>query len=131
SKSSDPIPPQPKEESASPNAKPAHLQVVPADVFLEPGETAQFKVQAFDNKGKFLKEVKAQWSLPAPPPPPTAPKPAPAAKAPIGAPPPLKGEISGEGLLKVDSALPGQFGFVEAKGDGLAARARVRVISHL
>src|SRR6266478_2745598 len=131
SKSSDPIPSPPKEEPASPNAKPAHLQVVPADVLLEPGETAQFKVRAFDDKGKFLKEVQAQWSLPAPPPPPTASKPAPGAKGPAAGPPPLKGEISAEGLLKVDSALPGQFGFVEAKADGLAARARVRVISHL
>jgi outer membrane protein assembly factor BamB len=131
SKSSDPIPSPPKEEPASPNAKPAHLQVVPADVLLEPGETAQFKVRAFDDKGKFLKEVQAQWSLPAPPPPPTAPKPAPGAKGPAAGPPPLKGEISVDGLLKVDSALPGQFGFVEGKADGLAARARVRVISHL
>src|SRR5436190_838227 len=50
SKASDPIPPLAKEEPASPNAKPAHLEVVPADVLLEPGESAQFKARAFDDK---------------------------------------------------------------------------------
>jgi outer membrane protein assembly factor BamB len=124
-------PPSRIEEPASPNAKPAHLQVVPADVLLEPGESAQFKVRAFDDKGRFLKEIPAQWSLPAPPLPPPAAKPAAPAKGPATGPPPLKGEISADGLLKVDSALPGQFGFVESKADGLAARARVRVVSHL
>jgi hypothetical protein len=128
--SADSIPPQPKEERASPNAKAAHLQVVPADVLLEPGESAQFKVRAFDDKGRFLKEIPAQWSLPAPPPPKPA-KPSSEKTAPAGGPPPLKGEISADGTLKVDPALPGQFGFVEAKADRLAVRARVRVVSHL
>jgi len=130
SESADSIPPQPKQEPASPNAKPAYLQVVPADVLLEPGESAQFKVRAFDDQGKFLKEIPAQWSLPAPPPPKPA-KPSSEKTAPAGGPPPLKGEISSDGKLKVDPALPGQFGFVEAKADGLAARARVRVVSHI
>jgi hypothetical protein len=70
--------------------------------------------------------------LPAPSPPPTAGKPVANAKPPAGGgPPPLKGEISADGTLKVDPALPGQFGFVEAKADGSSARARVRVVSHL
>jgi outer membrane protein assembly factor BamB len=132
SKKSDPIPTKFQLVSLAPDARPAHIQVIPADVLLEPGETAQFKVRAFDAKGNFLKEIPAQWSLPAPPPPPPAGKPATNAKPQTGGgPPPLKGEISADGTLKVDPALPGQFGFVEAKADGLAARARVRVVSHL
>jgi outer membrane protein assembly factor BamB len=127
---SDSIPSLP-EETGSPNAKPAFLHVVPADVLLEPGESAQFKVRAFDDKGRYLKEVGGQWSLPAPPPPPNAPKPPASAKGPAVGPPPLKGEISSDGMLKVDPVLPGQFGFVQAQADGLIARARVRVVSHL
>lgn len=128
----DPIPPPPKEESPAADEKPAQLQVIPADVTLEPGQTASYRVRAFDAHGRFLKEARAEWSLaaaPPPPPPPNAPKPAPSAAP--SAPPPLRGQIDAEGKLTVDPAVPGQFGLVVAKAEGLTGAARVRVIPRL
>jgi outer membrane protein assembly factor BamB len=120
--SSQPPVPLPPEPPADPNAKPAHLQVVPADVVLEPGQSVAFKVRAFDAHGRFLKEVKAdEWSLPAPPPPPGAKQ----------APPALQGQVSPEGKLTVAKQVPGQQGAVLAKALGLTSRARVRVVPSL
>jgi outer membrane protein assembly factor BamB len=115
-----PIPPEPKEPKADPNAKPAHLQVFPADVVLAPGQSEAFKVRAFDAAGRFLKEVKAEWSLPKPPLPP---------KAKVG-PPALQGQIEG-GRLTVAKQVPFQAGAVLAKVGKLAGRARVRVVPPL
>src|SRR5262249_16738782 len=92
-------------------------QVVPADVVLKPGARATFKVRAFNANGQFLREVKAEWSLPQPPPPMGA----------KVAPPPLKGEVNSKGVLTVADKPPAQHGLVQAKALGLTARARVRV----
>jgi outer membrane protein assembly factor BamB len=114
-----PVPPMPAE--APPGAKAAHLQVFPADIVLRPGESAQFIARTLDANGELLKEVKAQWSLPAPPPPPGA----------KVNPPPLKGQIGLDGKLFVAGDLATQHGLVLAKADGLTARARVRVVPKL
>jgi outer membrane protein assembly factor BamB len=112
----DKVPPQPP-ETADKVAKPTHLQIVPADVVLTPGQTVQFKVRAFDAHGHFLNEVKADaWDLPAPPPPPKS----------TLKPPALRGEIA-DGKLTVDKVVPAQQGTVVAKAMGLTASARVRV----
>lgn len=105
-----------KVEAVDPQAKAAHLQIVPADVVVYPGESVTFKVRAFDDKGRFLREVKADWSLPAPPPPPGAAK----------GPPPLNGKIA-DGKLTVAAKVNNQQGYVLAKADGLVGKARVRV----
>jgi outer membrane protein assembly factor BamB len=127
----DPIPPIPKEvASPSLRQRPKHLQVVPADVVLQPGRSTEFRVRAFDGHGRFLKEVKADWSLAAmlpPPPPPNAPKPSPAATSSL---PPLQGKIE-DGKLTVADNMPGQFGRVLAKAEGLTGQARVRVVPRL
>ncbi|HLJ97127.1 MAG TPA: PQQ-binding-like beta-propeller repeat protein [Gemmataceae bacterium] len=121
--------PQPvTEEPANPNAKPAHLQVLPADVVLEPGQSMQFLVRAFDDHGRFLRDVQAEWSL-AGPLPPAGVTPPPGAKP--ATPPPLQGEISPAGKLTVAKAPPGQFGMVVAKAQGLTGQARVRVVPTL
>jgi outer membrane protein assembly factor BamB len=110
--------PEPKIQEPAPvhGKGPAHLQIVPADVVLSSGDTAVFKVRAFDNHGNFLKEVTAEWSLPVPPVP----------KGAKQAPPALKGVIAG-GKLTVDPKVPAQQGYVLAKAEGLTAQARVRV----
>ena len=95
----------------------AHLQIVPADATLHSGQSVTFKARAFDADGNYIKEVKADWSLPAPAPPPGA-------KA---GPPALKGDIASDGKLTVDATLPSQQSIVVAKFDGVAAKARVRV----
>jgi outer membrane protein assembly factor BamB len=99
----------------------AHLQIVPAEVALHPGQSATFTVRAFDADGNFVKEVKADWSLPAPTPPPGV-------KA---NPPALKGEITVEGKLTVDAKVPNQGSIVVGKFDGIAGMARVRVVPSL
>lgn len=116
--------PELKEEAAGADAKPAHLQVYPADVSLDPGGSASFKARLFDDHGRFLKEVNAQWELAAMIPPPPLPN-----VPPVKGPPPpvLKGEITPDGKLTVDKVLPGQFGNVIAKAEGLTGRARIRV----
>lgn len=119
--------PQPvKETPPDKNAKAAHLQVLPADVVVVPGQSVSFKVRAFDDHGRFLREEKAEWSL--------APMGLPAglpAPPPGKGPPPLKGTITSEGKLTVDKAMPGQFGMVEAKIGKLTGKARVRVAPQL
>jgi len=45
-------------------SQPAHVQIVPADLIMKPGETARFKVRLFDDHGRFLREEQnATWSL--------------------------------------------------------------------
>jgi outer membrane protein assembly factor BamB len=122
------IPTPSQEEPADPNARPTHLQVVPTDVAVEPGDAVQFMARTFDSKGRFLKEVPAQWSV-APMLPPAPPPPQQQGKS--EGPPPLKGEIGAQGKLTLAREPPGQFGGVVAKADGLTARARVRVMPRL
>jgi outer membrane protein assembly factor BamB len=104
---------------------PGQILVVPADISLHPGGTADFKVFAYTDKGHPLGEVKCdQWTLPEATPPPGSP----AGIRPI---PALRGLISPEGHLAVVRDVPAQSGVVEATvkaGDKeLKARARVRV----
>jgi outer membrane protein assembly factor BamB len=112
-----------RKEEASKPGKPAHLHVFPADVSLAPGESITFKARLFDDKGQYLKDVKAKWSL-APmlgmeeaagmdPPPKIDP-------------PTLKGSITADGKLTVPADLQGQFGGVVAEFEGLTGRARIR-----
>ena len=97
------------------------MQVFPADVVLQPGETAEFKVRLFDANGEPVKgDAKVEWSLPAPP-------------APMGGgaqPPPLGGKIE-DGKLTVNPAPPGQFGLVQARVGELTGQARVRIVPKL
>ena len=116
------------EEAAPKDSKPAHLQVVPAEVSLAPGESASFKARLYNDKGHFLREVKAEWSLA----PMLAPEPG------VGLPPPpkinppaLKGKLTDDGKLTVPAGLQGQFGGVVAKAEGLTGRARVRQVPRL
>lgn len=114
-------------------AKPAHLQVVPADVALTPGQSVTFKALSYNDKGELIGEVKADWSLAGPLPPqfpigfPNAPAPTPGASPP----PPMKGELSTDNgtttKLTVGNNPPAQFGRVVAKANGLTAYARIRV----
>jgi outer membrane protein assembly factor BamB len=108
--------------AASPGGTPAALLVSPADVVLEPGQSTAFKLRAYDAKGDFIKEIKADaWSLPTPPPPAGS----------QASPPPLQGTVTPDGTLTVAKAPPGQFGTVLAKAGNLTARARVRIVPPL
>ncbi len=122
------------ERMAPEGTQAAHLQVVPADVALTPGQSVTFKALAYDDRGRLIGEVKADWSLagslppvfpigfPTPPPPKTKPTP----------PPALQGHLStmsgtSTKLTVGNSPPPAQFGRVVAKVGDLTAYVRVRV----
>jgi outer membrane protein assembly factor BamB len=117
----DVLPPEPREMPA-PDAKVAWVQLVPADVVVQPGDQVTFKVNAFDAHGLPLRQVvEGKWSLPVPPVP---------MNGKVG-PPALKGEVSPDGKLTVAMAVPNQAGTVLLQAEGLSARARVRVVPRL
>ena len=121
-----------EEPSADASAKPAHLQVIPADVVVRPGEKVDFKARLFDEHGRFLKEVQADWKLAAMLPPTIPIGAPPAPKAPPGATPPLlQGQLTAGGEFTPARTPPSQFGAVIASAEGLTGRARVRVAPNL
>jgi hypothetical protein len=127
------MPELPKEAAPAKDAKITHLQVIPADVALDPGQTISFKVRGYDADGHFIKEVEVKdWSLEAAPRPEGLPPPPPPKEGdpPAPVPPALKGEIK-DGKLTVDPKIPTQMGTVVAKLDGVEGKSRVRVVSKL
>jgi len=42
---------------------PAHLQVIPTEMVLAPGQRVNLRARLFDDKGRFLREEPATWSL--------------------------------------------------------------------
>ena len=51
-------------ETAPASSTVAHVQVVPTELILKPGEKANFRVRLFDDKGRFIREEPgAAWSL--------------------------------------------------------------------
>lgn len=51
-------------ENAPAGATVAHVQVVPADLAVKPGETVKLKVRLFDDHARFIREeTNATWSL--------------------------------------------------------------------
>jgi outer membrane protein assembly factor BamB len=86
----------------------AHVQVVPAEVLLKPGESARFRVRLFDERGNFVREEKAAtWSLDK-----------------------LNGKTeAGQFTAATDAVV--QTGEVRATVGGLTGAARVRVIPPL
>lgn len=47
-----------QESAISEDPKPAHVQIVPVESLIKPGETIDFRVHLFNSRGQFLKEVK-------------------------------------------------------------------------
>ena len=92
----------PPVQAAPADAKPAHLQVVPAEISLRPGASQRFRARAFDAQGRLIGETQVQWSLKE-----------------------LKAAISADGDLKVaDDNVP-QGGLLVAKAGELEGSARV------
>src|SRR5918993_1759339 len=56
--------PAPVEGLPNPNRPAAHVQVIPTELILKPGDKVGFRVRLFDEFGKFIREEKAAtWSL--------------------------------------------------------------------
>ena len=87
---------------------PASIQIVPTEVLAEPGDSLQFSVRTFDDKGVLIGEKAAQWSLDG-----------------------LSGAIDDNGKLILEPSQVGQAGTVSAKIGDLQNSARVRVIPPL
>ncbi len=85
---------------------PAKLLVVPAEVGLEPGKSANFRVLAFDASGNPVPGPAVAWSLEG-----------------------LAGTMDSDGRFTPDAARGTQLGKVVAKGGELTGAARVRVIA--
>lgn len=56
-------PPMEEEQPKGEDDKPAHLQVVPADAVMEPGKKLKFTARLFNERGQFLREAEAEFSV--------------------------------------------------------------------
>jgi outer membrane protein assembly factor BamB len=94
--------------SADPNATPSHVQVIPTELMLKPGDKVNFRVRLFDQRGNFIREEKsAEWSLDK-----------------------LKGTIeNGQFVAASDGGW--QAGSVKATFGGITGAARVRIAPSL
>jgi outer membrane protein assembly factor BamB len=56
--------PAPTENGQNANGEATHVQVVPTELLLKPGDSVNFRVRLFDERGNFIREEKgATWSL--------------------------------------------------------------------
>jgi hypothetical protein len=95
-------------ESTPDGATVAHVQVVPTELVLKPGESVQFRARLFDKQGRFIREEKAAWSLEQ-----------------------LKGTVAESGQFTAAADAVAQAGSVKATVGELSGAARVRVIPPL
>ena len=93
---------------ADTSATPTHVQVVPAELMLKPGDKVNFRARLFDERGNFIREEKAaEWSLDK-----------------------LKGTLeNGQFVAATDAGW--QAGSVKAKIGGITGAARVRIVPPL
>ena len=95
------------EESVGADAVATHLQVVPAEALIRPGEQIQFRARLFDAKGRFLKETPANFTIQGP------------------------GTITAEGVYTAERGQSHAAGDVQAKADSLVGESRIRVVPDL
>ena len=92
-----------EEVATTGSGSPAHLQVSPTELWLDPGQTVKLRARSFDASGRLLKEEKAAWSLEG-----------------------LEGTVS-DGAVTVANKPIQQAGLIKATVGGLTGEARVRV----
>lgn len=98
----------PVEGIPNPNRAATHVQVVPTELILKPGDKVSFRVRLFDEYGKFIREeAGATWSLDQ-----------------------LKGTVTNGQFVAVTDALP-QAGLVKATVGSITGSASVRVFPPL
>ena len=102
-----PLPPAPEERAAAEDPQPAYLQVVPAEVLMQPGQTRKFTARLFNASGQFLKESAAEYSVDGP------------------------GVIAADGLFKANEDAAHEAAIVTARVGDLQQRARIRIVPPL
>ncbi|MBT3268835.1 PQQ-binding-like beta-propeller repeat protein [Candidatus Poribacteria bacterium] len=85
-----------------------HVQIVPGEIHIHAGETAQFKARGFDADGEFVREDAATWSLQG-----------------------IDGEAEGDGSVMVSADAVPHAGTVTGELSGISGAARVRVVPTL
>jgi outer membrane protein assembly factor BamB len=105
--SSKPLPPSAKETPVKSDDKPAHVQLVPAESLIRPGEQIKYKVRFFNDRGQFLRESQATFELEG------------------------SGEISDSGTFTASSVPRHSATLVNATVGDLSGSARVRVVPPL
>ena len=83
---------------------PAHVQVSPTELTLNAGQTTKLRVRLFDDKGRFLREDKATWSLEG-----------------------LKGTVN-DGAFTAAADPVDQAGLIKATVGSLTGQARARIV---
>ncbi len=86
---------------------PAWVQVAPTELVLKPGQSVKLHARLYDDKGRFLREEKADWSLAG-----------------------TKGSVT-DGNLTIGNELGFQAGTIKATVGGISGEARARVIPNL
>ena len=87
---------------------PAHLQVMPTELVLEPGQTVKLRARLFDDKGRFLREEAAPtWALEG-----------------------LKGTVA-DGTFTAGADPRDQGGLIKATEGNLTGQARARIVRPL
>lgn len=102
-----PVPEAPKERNVAEDSKPAHVQVIPAEVLLKPGDKQQFKVRIFNAAGQLLTASAATFSVTGP------------------------GAISPDGAFTAPADSKHVASYVTAKVGDLTGRARIRIVPPL
>lgn len=102
-----------EETPVSEDQKPAHVQVFPNEVLMQPGKTQKFEVRLFNANGQFLKTADAEFTLEGP------------NKS------PAKAKITEGGELTANSDAGHSAVYVTAKVGDLSSYARVRIVPPL
>jgi outer membrane protein assembly factor BamB len=86
---------------------PAHLQVLPTELVLEPGQTVKLRARLFDAQGRFLREEPAAWAVEG-----------------------IKGTVA-DGSLTIATDPVESAGIIKASVGALSGQARARVVHPL
>jgi outer membrane protein assembly factor BamB len=89
------------------DTQPAHVQVVPAESLVKPGDEVRFRVRLFNGQGEFLRESDATFTLEGP------------------------GRIAASGLFQAPTGTSHAGTVVSAQVGALKGTARVRIIPEL
>lgn len=106
--SADPQPKQPVETAVDSDRQPAHVQVVPVEALIKPGETVNYRVRLFNKRGQLLEERdQADFTVEGP------------------------AQIDKHGRMTAESSAGHSAAYVKAKVGDITGTARVRIVPPL